>query len=517
MERLVSFLGIFVLLGIGYACSTHRGRVPWRIVVVGILLQAYLALFLVRPEWVPVALTVSAAVCLLVLLTPRPPFPLPPGMDEFFRLTASGLGLLGALTLAWWIGAWALVPAGALLLLHLLRPAARRPLTLGLALLGCGAAPALVWTGALPHDFVFGALDGIGTGVEWVVEFAGKGVDFVFGGLARKEQSSFVFAIDVGAIILLFSALMSALYYLRVLPWLVGGLARLLHRGLGVSGAESLAAASNIFIGQTEAPLVIRPYLDRMTKSEIMALMSGGFATIAGSVFGVYVIFLRDAGLQHGPAHLIAASVMSAPASFVLAKLFVPETEQPETAHEAVVAREELGTSFLDALSRGVTAGVRLAVNVAAMLLVFYALIAMLDTAVGWAAGKLSPGETVTFRELYAYAFAPFAWLMGVPSSECLDVGQLLGTKTIFNEFFAYLDLKDMIVAGKLSTRSAVLSTYALCGFANFMSIGIQIGGLSALAEGRRADFARLAFRAMVAGALACQLTACIVGVIGAF
>lgn len=523
MERLTSLIGILVLIGIGYACSADRRRIPWRVVVLGTLLQAWLALFIVRPEWSPVAATATAFACLLAFLAPRLLARLPEGLPEFSRLVATGLGVVGtAIVFAKtctlghpFLGLFAAAMVTGLVLAWVLAPPARPPLLGGMALGGLLAVPALLWAGGLREDFVYGALEGVSRGISKVVGFAKEGSDLVFGGLVRDRP--FVFAIDVAAIILLFSALMSVLYYLRILPFVVGFLGRILHRGLGVSGAESLATAANIFVGQTEAPLLVRPYLARMTRSEITALMTGGFATIAGSVFGVYVLFLEQAGLRRGGADLICASVMSAPAAFVFAKLFVPETEVAETRAGAAVSREQVGTSLLDAIANGVTAGVRLAVNVAAMLLVFYALIRMLDAFVVFVAREVSPGSDLDFKRLYAYPFAPFAWLMGVPAHDCLRVGELLGTKTIFNEFLAYKDLGDMYKAGALSTRAAVLSTYALCGFANFMSIGVQIGGLSALAPERRADFVRVAFRSMVAGALACQLTACIVGVIGGF
>ncbi|MCK6461106.1 MAG: hypothetical protein L6Q95_14585, partial [Planctomycetes bacterium] len=383
------------------------------------------------------------------------------------------------------------------------------------AIAGLLAVPVLLWCGRMPGDFVYRALTGVAAAISWVVGFAKQGSDFVFGGLVRDR--GFVFAIDVAAILLVFSSLMSVLYYVGLLPRIVGFLGRILHRGLGVSGAESLATAANVFVGQTEAPLLVRPYLARMTRSEIMALMTGGFATIAGTVFAIYVEFLTGAGLARAGADLICASVMSAPAAFVFAKLFVPETEVAETRGGAEVTRERIGTSLLDALANGVSQGIRLAVNIGAMLLVFVALIAMLDAVVVLVARQVSPDSDLTFGSLYEWLFWPFAWLMGVPAADCLEVGRLLGTKTIFNEFLAYKELGDMVKAGEISTRGAVLSTYALCGFANFGSIGIQIGGLSALAPERRADFARTALRAMVAGALACQLTACIVGVIGGF
>ncbi|MHC4818348.1 MAG: NupC/NupG family nucleoside CNT transporter, partial [Planctomycetota bacterium] len=383
----------------------------------------------------------------------------------------------------------------------------------GIAFAGCLAVLAAVWLMELPNDFVFRAVDGIGAGVEWLVGFAKLGADQVFGGL--RDAGGFVFAIDIGAIILLFGGLLSVLYHIGVIPWLVGLMARVLHRALGVSGAESLAAASNVFVGQTEAPLVIRAYLPGMTRSEIMALMTGGFATIAGSVLGAYILFLQGAGFEDGAAHLIAASVMSAPAAFVFAKLFVPETEVSQTRDGAVASPEALGTNLLDALASGVTAALKLAVNVVAMLLVFYALIFILNAVVDWIAHVVFGAKDVTFQVLYARLFQPFAWLIGVPAEDTLAVGELLGTKTIFNEFIAYDNLGGMIKRGEIQPRSAVLSTYALCGFANFMSIGIQIAGLGQLAPGKRKVFAQLALRAMVAGALACQLTACIVGVIG--
>jgi CNT family concentrative nucleoside transporter len=254
-----------------------------------------------------------------------------------------------------------------------------------------------------------------------------------------------------------------------------------------------------------------------MTRSEIMALMTGGFATIAGSVLGAYILMLTKAGLERGASDLIAASVMSAPAAFVFAKMVVPETELAETRDTANLKHEPIGTNLLDSLAGGVTAALKLAVNVVAMLLVFYALIFMLNDVVEWIARELFGYRDVTFQSIYAWLFRPFAALLGVEWSDTLLVGELLGTKTIFNEFIAYDRLGELVKEGKIGMRSAVLSTYALCGFANFMSIGIQIAGLSQLAPSKRPVFSSLALRAMVSGALACQLTACIVGLIGKF
>jgi len=538
MERFASLLGIFVLLGICYWFSTDRKRISWRIVTVGIGFQLYLAAFLVRSDWVPWLLTIASTLCLGMLVGERRFLGGASEDDTSLRafgvVLARALGQLGFLTCL--IAAWNASEGGwglAVLLLALfaylvpwrvpsLAPLMRRTTTLT----GCVGVVVFLWGGLLPNNFVYRALSAMSEGVLLVVNYAGEGARYVFSGLGDPAAATgWIFAVQVGAIVILFSALMSLLYYLGVLPWLVKKMAGLLYRGMGVSGAESLSAASNVFIGQTEAPLVVRPYLQDMTRSEIMALMAGGFATIAGSVFGAYVAFLSNAGFEGAGANLIAASVMSAPAAFVFAKLLVPETGEPVTRSGAVLPREQMGTNALDALAGGVTAGVRLAVNIAAMLLVFYALIAMLNDGVTWLTGNLPRilhpylgdtwSGTLTFQELYSYLFTPFAWFIGVPAADCVAVGELIGTKTIFNEFIAYERLAEMIEEGRLAPRSIQLATYALCGFANFMSIGIQIGGLAALAPGRRSDFASLAFKAMIAGMFACQLTACIVGVIG--
>jgi CNT family concentrative nucleoside transporter len=518
VERLASLFGFFVFLAVGWALSEDRRRIPWRIVGVATLLQLYLALFLVRTDWVRVMLPAAAAACAAVAARDA----IAPGAG-FAPAVARGLGYLGLLTLAVWA---LLVPGaawlgGAVFAIALAaglatrgRPAAARAARAGAAIAGSLACAALVLARAIPDDFVFRAVGALGAAVERTSDFAGHGARQVFGGLL--EAGGFVFAIEVGAILLLFSALMALLYYVGFLPWLVGIFARLFHQTLRVSGAESLVTAANIFLGQSEAPLVVRPLLPRLTRSETATLMTAGFATIAGTVLGVYSRTLSRAGLERGAADLIAASLMSAPAALVFSKLLVPERETPETMGGARLPEDRLGTSALDALAGGVTAGIRLAVNIVAMLLVFYALIEMLNAAVDFAA-RAAGAKGVTFQSLYAAAFAPFAWLTGVPADECGAVGRLLGTKTIFNEFVAYEELAGMLREGRLSERSAVLSTYSLCGFANLMSIGVQIGGLTSLCPERRPLFVALAPRAMAGGWLACQMTACIVGVIGRF
>jgi len=522
MERFLALTGIAAMIGGCWFFSAARSAIRWRIVAVGIALQVYLAMFLLRPEAVTWLLPIASAACLgLLVLRPRP--------DDTGTVIARFLGGLGFVTtlVTLWVVADGVVERTAVLLvagLVWLGPVARPDLRARLRDLatigGCVLPVVLLWTGVLPNDFLYQALNGIASGVTFLIWAAGEGAAFVFGTLADAKVSGWIFAVQVSAIVIFFSAILSVLYYIRLLPWLVALFGRVLYRSLGVSGAESLAAASNVFIGQTEAPLVVRPYLERMTRSEITALMAGGFATIAGSVFGIYLSFLEGAGFAGAGANLIAASVMSAPAAFVFAKLLVPETEESETIAGAELKGEPAATNLLDALAGGVTAGTKLAVNIAAMLLVFWAIIKMFDAGAqalsgAWHDNFGEPGtKALSFKEIYGYLFAPFALLIGTPPDDVTSVGQLLGTKTIFNEFIAYNDLGAMIAKGEISRRSALLATYALCGFANFMSIGIQIGGLSALAPSRRPDFARLALRAMIAGALACQLTACIVGML---
>jgi len=279
--------------------------------------------------------------------------------------------------------------------------------------------------------------------------------------------------------------------------------AKIMVKVMGTSGAESLAAAANIFAGQTEAPLVIRPYVNMMTKSELMALMTGGMATVAGGVLAAYVGLGIDAG------HLLAASVMSAPAALVCAKLMVPEVEQSQTIGKVEVNFEKNSTNVIDAAANGAAEGLKLALNVGAMLLAFIALIAMINGILGWT-GSLFGYAGLSLELITGYLFAPVAWLLGVPWADCITVGSLLGKKLIVNEFVAYLDLQKQM--STLSPRAITISTYALCGFANFSSIAIQLGGIGAIAPERRQDLASLGIKCLIGGTLACLMTAAIAG-----
>jgi CNT family concentrative nucleoside transporter len=349
--------------------------------------------------------------------------------------------------------------------------------------------------------------------VERLLGFSRQGAEFVFGKLTDTGGFGFVFAVQVLPTILFFSALMSILYHYRVLPFVIERLGRALSRSLGVSGAESFSTVADVFVGQTEAPLAIRPYLEKMTLSELHACMVAGFATTAGGVLAAYVVML-GAAVPGIAGHLIACSVMSAPASLVVSKLMLPEVETPETGGTLRVEIPRTTANVLDAIAVGASDGVKLAVNVGAMLIVFLALTALVNAVLGWAGGLF--GVSLSLELLLGWIFSPLAFLLGVPSADVTKIGSLLGQKTVLNEFVAYSHMSEMLRndSAWLSERGRVITTYALCGFANFGSIGVQIGGYSSLAPSRRPDLARLALRAMLGGLLATNLVACVAGVL---
>ena len=363
---------------------------------------------------------------------------------------------------------------------------------------------------------------GMKDGVNKMLEFYKTGADLVLGGIVTNRP--FVFILEVLPTIIFFSSLMAVLYHLRIMQALVGGVAWLMRRTMRTSGAESLSAAGNIFVGQTEAPLLIRPFVAGATKSELMSVMTGGFATVAGGVFVAYVFLLRDV-FPDIAGHLMTASIMSAPAALLVAKLMYPEEEQPATAEANAVSADTPYVNVIDAATTGAADGLKLALNVAAMLLAFVALVAMvnflfgaagagLDHVFGWF-GFETTLANLTMQKLLGWILAPLAWLMGVPWSDCVAVGQLLGTKTVLNEWLAYDSLAKMLQAGTITeARSVVIATYALCGFANFGSIAIQVGGISAIAPSRRQDLARIGLRAMVGGTLAAFMTATVAGML---
>jgi CNT family concentrative nucleoside transporter len=306
---------------------------------------------------------------------------------------------------------------------------------------------------------------------------------------------------------------------------IVQGMAWVMAKALKVSGAESISVAANVFIGQTEAPLVVRPYVESMTKSELLTMMVGGMATIAGGVLAAYVGLLggADPAQQlYYAKHLLSASIMAAPATIVIAKILVPETGESLTMGEVKVPVEKTASNAIEAAATGAADGLKLALNVAGMLLAFIALIAMLNWIIeGVATGLLgittASGNPITLQVLLGYALSPIAWLIGVPWADAVNVGSLIGQKVVLNEFIAYLELSKLIPTGVLSEKAVIVSTYALCGFANFSSIAIQIGGIGGIAPGRRSDLAKFGLRAVLGGSLATFMTATIAGVLTSF
>jgi len=371
----------------------------------------------------------------------------------------------------------------------------------------------------------------VATGFNWISEkfvsligYTDSGVNFLFGqfGLGEVQAPLLTFAIKVLPTIIFFSALVSLFYYWGILQKIVYAFAWVMKKFMKLSGAESLAAAGNVFLGQTEAPLLVKPYLLGMTKSEIMCLMTGGMATIAGGVLAAYVNFLGgDDPVQQAffAKHLLTASIISAPAAIIAAKILVPETE--EINEKLVISKEKIGTNSLEAIANGTTDGLKLAVNVGAMLLVFIALMALANGILHWCGDVSGLNKTIaaggvytglSFEFLLGYACRPIVWMMGVEWADSVYVGELLGTKTVLNEFVAYPRLGEMKEAGMLSQKSIIMSTYMLCGFANFASIGIQIGGIGSLAPTRKGLLSKLGVRALIGGTIACLMTAVIVG-----
>lgn len=343
----------------------------------------------------------------------------------------------------------------------------------------------------------------LGDRVNDFLNFADVGSAFVFG----ENFKEHFFAFKILPTIIFFSACITLLYHYGILQRVVQGVAWVMMRTMKTSGAESLSSAANIFVGQLEAPMLIKPYIAVMTNSELHAVMTGGFATIAGGVLAAYISF----GIP--VEHLLSASVMSAPASLAVSKLLYPETEKSSTAGKIEINRESPYINAIDAITSGAIEGLKLALNVAAMLIAFLGLVALLNATLGWM-GSWVGIPSLSLELILSYLMAPIAWLMGVPWADVEAVGMLLGKKTILNEFIAYLDLKQLIENQAISPRSVVIATYALCGFSNLGSIAIQIGGISAIAPHRQGDLARLGVRAMVGGSIACFMTACIAGLL---
>ncbi|MFQ6604604.1 MAG: NupC/NupG family nucleoside CNT transporter [Fidelibacterota bacterium] len=346
----------------------------------------------------------------------------------------------------------------------------------------------------------------INTVVNKLLSFSDAGSDFLFKSFryGTVEPPLLNFAFRVLPTIIFFSSLMAVFYHLGWMQIVVKGVARIMQNTLKTSGSETLSVSANIFVGQTEAPLLIRPFVATMTKSELMAVMTGGFATVAGGVMAIYVKMLSD--IPNIAGHLMAASIMSAPAAMVIAKIIYPETEVSQTAGDLNINVETTSDNSMEALATGATDGLKLAANVGAMLIAFVAIVALINSVLGLAG--------LSLEKIFGWVFSPLAWCMGAPWKEAPLLGTLMGEKIVLTELIAYADLSNLRTEQLLSTRTATIASYALCGFANFASIGIQMGGIGGIAPSRRKDLARLGLKAMIGGALASWLTASIAGII---
>lgn len=343
--------------------------------------------------------------------------------------------------------------------------------------------------------------------IDKLLQFTTEGTTFVFGDLVNVNKIGFIFALQVLPTIIFFSALMSILYHLGVMQFFISIISKGLAKILGTSGAETLSAVANIFVSQNEAPLIIKPYMEKMTKSELYSVMVGGMATVAGSVIAGYVAMGVSAG------HLLAASVMSAPASLVIAKIMIPETEEPLTKNSIELKNEKTATNIIEAAANGAMDGIQIAFNVGGLLIAFIALIALLNFLLGWLGGLVG-ANFLSLSWIFGKLFSPVAYIMGIPAKDIAVAGDLLGQKVVLNEFVAYANLSPLITSGQLTEKTIVILTYALCGFANFSSIAIQIASIGGVAPGKRRDVAKLGLKAVLGGSLAAFMTAAIAGVL---
>ena len=351
---------------------------------------------------------------------------------------------------------------------------------------------------------LFGFLD---KAVRKLVSFSDEGSDFLFKSFVPDvgyHDAMINFAFRALPVIIFFSSLMAVLYHFGIIQVIVKWIAKAMQKTMGTSGSETLCISANIFVGQTEAPLMVRPFIRQMTKSELMAVMTGGFATVAGGILAIYVMWLAD--IPGIAGHLLAASVMSAPGALVMAKIIYPETETSETMGNLKITIDQKNTNAMEALGDGATIGLKLAANVGAMLVAFVSIVAMINYLLGFAGTSM--------ESILGFIFKPLAWTMGVPWSEAGTLGTLMGEKIVFTELIAYGDLKELMSSGAISDRTAIIASYALCGFANFGSIGIQLGGIGGMAPERKKDLAKLVTKAMIGGALASWLTATIAGLL---
>lgn len=347
----------------------------------------------------------------------------------------------------------------------------------------------------------------ISDGISALLNFTREGTAFLFGDLVNPDKVGSVFALQILPTIIFFSAFMSVLYYLGIMQFIIKIITKVIAKALGTSGAETTSAVANVFLGLNEAPLVVKPYIKSMTKSELLAIMTGGMATVAGGVMAGYISMGVNAG------HLLAASIMAAPAGLIISKIMIPETEKPLTKDNFDLKLDKTSSSIIEAAAMGASDGLSIALNVGAMLLAFIALIALVNALTSYIFGIFGMGY-INLSWIFGRIFAPIAYIMGVPASDILVAGDLLGKKIVINEFVAYSELSPLIKSGALNPKTVVILTYALCGFANFSSIAVEIGGIGSLAPERRSDIAKLGIKALIGGSLAGFITATIAGIL---
>lgn len=532
-------LGMAFLILVCYVLSTNRKAVNWKLVVFGVLAQVMFAMGVLHTTFMgqPVFWMLFGLVLLYTIVRK---FSHSRSGEAPVTYDGPSLGLsvlwqalfIGGLILAPRLfGTWSnLVMTLSVIgvLVSAFKMGSRHPELMKWNILFSSAVLTLcVYTKVCPPEIFRVILQSVSSVFVALINVSHKGTEFIFGNLADPSQSwAYVFAIQVLPNIIFFAALSAILFYMGILQKIVYIFAYLLNK-LFISGAESMSTAANIFLGQTEAPMMIRPYLEKMTRSEILCIMVGGMANTAGSVLAAYVGMLGGTDVDqqsYFALHMLSQSIMSAPAAIVVSKILFPQTQGELISKDLTVPREKLGDNFLDALSLGTTDGLKLAVNVGAMLIVYTAIVWVLNGLLGWV-GDLTHVNTqiatatggrytsLSMQMILGYVFSPVAWLIGVNSADMIAIGQLLGEKTILNEFVAYISLGNMKAANLIQDpKSLLIATYALCGFANFASIGIQIGGISQLAPSQRRNLTELGVKALIGGTIACLMCGCIAG-----
>jgi CNT family concentrative nucleoside transporter len=471
MERFTALIGFFAILAIAWGLSTNRGAIKWRPVVWGLILQIAVAILVLKGSVIESLLA---------------PIALP------LTHTGAALVFVGLAIVAYLIARYA--------------PAAAKAVWIAFAVVS-----AYLFLAFNLLAYIFETMKHV---VNQLIGYTQEGSKFVFGTLGDGSSSvGFVFATQVLPTIIFIASIFAILYYVGIMQVVVTFFAKVMSRFMGTSGAESTSVAASIFMGQTEAPLTIRPFLPNMTMSELMTVMTAGMAHVSGGIMAAYVLIAKVDVI-----HLLTAVIMTAPGAIMMSKIIVPETQQPETGGDVEIEVPKQDVNVIDAAGRGAIEGLHLSLNVAGMLIAFIALVALINGMFGYVHGLLIGTAVADYFPasldiLLGWVFRPIAWAMGVSWKDTFLVGNLLGTRMVLNEFVAFLNL-GKIAEGVLDPRSKIIATYALCGFANFSSIAIQIGGIGSLAPSRRGDLARLGLRAMFAGTLADFLTATIAGML---